>query len=249
MTARINKLGFTQSPVQGGQGSQSDSQEGIAIGEDATSTGQSAVAFGPQTLASGESSVAIGQSTEVAEAFAFAFGDRDVLLDPNREIRPQDDAADLTLANVQSTANATSGDLVGYTFDVGGQTVLSIRADADGDGGVTSPRAVIPTNLTVDGQTAAADTSVTGVVDVQDGADTTQYLLDATTSPPTADFGGNPISNVGDASIASLSGDLVGRTEPVDNIDGNLYVTEAGAADPTQNDGDIWIEVDTSGGD
>ena len=247
MTARINKLGFTQSPVQGGQGSQSDDREGIAIGEDATSTGQSAVAIGPQTLASGEASVGIGASTEVATAFAFAFGDRDVLLDPNREIRPADDAADVTFSNVQSTAAATSGDLVGYTLDVGGQTVLSVRADADGSGGVTNPRALIPVDLSVSGSTTAVDTEVTGVVDLQDGASTSQFLLDATASPPLADWQGNPLSNVGEASVDALSGDLVGRTEPVDNIDGNLYVTEAGAADPTQHDGDVWVEVDTSG--
>lgn len=247
MPAQVNKFAYSQRPVQGGDDSSVEDSDGVALGVGASSGAQGAVAIGSNASASGASSVAIGESTSVAAANAFAFGDRDVLLDPNREIRVPDDAADVTFGNVQSTANATSGDLVGYTLDVGGQTVLSVRADADGSGGVTNPRALIPTDLSVNGSTVATDTSVTGVVDVQDGADATQFLLDATTSPPTADYQGNDIEGVGEAAVGSLTGSLVNRAAPVDNLAGNIYVTEQGAADPTQNDGDLWVEVDTSG--
>jgi len=43
---------------------------------------------------------------------------------------------------------------------------------------------------------------------------------------------------------SSLSGDLVDRSEPIDNLTGNIYVTEEGEDDPTQHDGDIWFEVE-----
>lgn len=246
MPARYTEAGVGTQPIQGGADSEAQFGDSIALGDRASSQAPGAVAIGTDATATGDSSVAIGQSSQVAKAAAFAFGDRDVLLDPNREIQPPEDGSDVSLANIASTSSAASGDLVGYTFDVGGQTVMSVRADADGSGGVTNPRAVVPTDLTVGGTTVATDTSVTGVVDVQDGANTTQYLLDATSSPPTADFGGNGLSNVGEAGVASLSGDIVPRSAPVDNIAGNIYVTEVGAADPTQNDNDIWIEIDTT---
>lgn len=41
---------------------------------------------------------------------------------------------------------------------------------------------------------------------------------------------------------SSLSGSIVGRSEPIDHISGDIYVTQKGATDPTTDDGDIWIQ-------
>lgn len=38
---------------------------------------------------------------------------------------------------------------------------------------------------------------------------------------------------------AALSGTLVNRAAPIDSLPGNIYYVPEGAADPTQNDGDI----------
>ena len=50
------------------------------------------------------------------------------------------------------------------------------------------------------------------------------------------------IRNVTNLEVESISGGLVNRTEKIDNLPGNIYVTQQGASDPTQNDGDIWLQ-------
>lgn len=42
---------------------------------------------------------------------------------------------------------------------------------------------------------------------------------------------------------AALDGDVVGRSEPIDSLAGNIYVTDNPDADPTENDGDIVFYV------
>lgn len=39
-----------------------------------------------------------------------------------------------------------------------------------------------------------------------------------------------------------ISGGVVNRTQAIDNLPGNIYVTESTASDPTQNDGDLWFK-------
>jgi len=245
MPRRVNQDGYDRNPVRGGQRSVVEFSDGHAIGVGAVSEAPAAQAIGPGTIASAEGSIALGPSTEVQEAFVFAFGDRDLLLDPNREIRVRDNAPNITLANTNSTDEVEAGKTIGYTLDVGGVTVLDVRADSDGEGGVTSPRVVIPGDLTVDGDKQSGETSISSTIDVQDTTETTQFFIDATASPPSADFRGNPLVDASDVEAESVSGDIVDRPEPVTNLSGNTYVTETGADDPTENDGDIWIEVDT----
>lgn len=40
-----------------------------------------------------------------------------------------------------------------------------------------------------------------------------------------------------------LDGDVVNRTEPIDSLPGNIYVTNDSTVDPTENDGDIVFYV------
>lgn len=243
--AKENQSGYDPNPVRGGSGSFVSHPSGFAIGVGARAEAEDAVAVGNNAVAGAEGSVAFGPSTEVAEAFVFAFGDRDLLLDPDSEIRLRDNSPSLTLANTHSTDEVDSGKTIGYSFDVGGETVLDVRADADGEGGVENARVVIPGDLTVDGEKQSGDTSISSVVDVQDSTETTQFLIDATSSPPSADFKSNPLESASDVETESLSGDLVDREEPITSLSGNRYVTEVDAEDPTENDGDIWIQVDT----
>lgn len=58
---------------------------------------------------------------------------------------------------------------------------------------------------------------------------------------------GTESTPVGTVFTDALDGDVTSddRTEPIDNLPGNIYVTEEGAEDPTENDGDIWFEYET----
>ena len=42
-----------------------------------------------------------------------------------------------------------------------------------------------------------------------------------------------------------LGGDLVNRVEDINHLEGNIYLTEEGAPDPTENDGDLWFEYES----
>ena len=43
----------------------------------------------------------------------------------------------------------------------------------------------------------------------------------------------------------ALGGDLVNRVEGINHLEGNIYLTEEGAPDPTENDGDLWFEYES----
>lgn len=234
---------FQDDPVRGGTGS-SVEEDGQALGVNAQSQGFDSVATGPSAVAGANNSIALGANTEVLEAFAFAFGDRDMLLEADRNIKLPDDANIDALADVLITPDTVDGETVGYSLDVDGDTALSVRADADGSGGIRDIRTVVSGDLLVDGQTVATDTDLVGTIQVQDGTDTTQFTLDATASPPLADWHQNDLVRVNDVDLNSLSGDLVDREEPVTNISGNVYVTEEDEDDPTEHEGDIWIQID-----
>lgn len=45
-------------------------------------------------------------------------------------------------------------------------------------------------------------------------------------------------------SHSQLSGGVVDRTQPITSLSGNVYVTPLGASDPTENDGDIWLQYE-----
>ena len=45
---------------------------------------------------------------------------------------------------------------------------------------------------------------------------------------------------------SQIDGDVVDRVEPIESLSGNIYVTEEGASDPTQNDGDLWFEYEVT---
>ena len=45
---------------------------------------------------------------------------------------------------------------------------------------------------------------------------------------------------------SQIDGDVVDRVEPIESLSGNIYVTEEGADDPTQNDGDLWFEYEVT---
>jgi len=243
VTTTVIEGKFQDDPVRGGTGS-SVEDDGQALGVNAESEGTESVATGPSAVAGADNSVALGANTEVLEAFTFAFGDRDMLLHSDRNIKLPDDADLQSLSDVLITDEVEEGETVGYTLDIDGDTALSVRADADGSGGITDIRTSIVGELLVDGETVQTDTEVTGTIEVQDGSDTTQFTLDATESSPLADWHENDLVRVNDIDLNSLSGDLVDREEPVTNLSGNVYVTEEEEDDPTEHEGDLWIQID-----
>ncbi len=53
--------------------------------------------------------------------------------------------------NASSTSAAASGDLVGYTFAVDNQSILEVKADADGSGGITNKRVSFANGVEIGG--------------------------------------------------------------------------------------------------
>ena len=55
------------------------------------------------------------------------------------------------------------------------------------------------------------------------------------------------VANVTSDSVNTevLGGDLVDRVEGINHLEGNIYLTEEGAPDPTENDGDLWFEYES----
>ena len=51
--------------------------------------------------------------------------------------------------------------------------------------------------------------------------------------------------DAGSVNTEVLGGDLVDRVEDINHLEGNIYLTEEGAPDPTENDGDLWFEYES----
>ena len=81
--------------------------------------------------------------------------------------------------NAPSTSAAASGDLVGYTFAVDNQSILEVKADADGSGGITNKRVDFPGDVEFGG---AGD----GLVSSGGNLDVRLPITD----------GGSPVANV-----------------------------------------------------
>lgn len=86
--------------------------------------------------------------------------------------------------NAPSTSAAASGDLVGYTFAVDNQSILEVKADADGSGGITNKRVSFANGVEIGGVAAA----IAGDGLVSSGGNLNVRL-------PITD-GGSPVANV-----------------------------------------------------
>lgn len=151
--------------------------------------------------------------------------------------------------NASSTSAASSGDVVGYTFAVDNQSVLEVKADADGSGGITNKRVNFSSGVEFGG---AGDGLVSnnGNLDVRlpisDGATfvTNAYEFVFGTDINIRDDGGNQVTvEHADTGAADSSNTLPTVIRSV-STDGRGHVTSLSTG--TFNDGtDINISGNT----
>lgn len=221
-----------------GRKAEAQGNNGVAVGEtarangaDATALGRNADALSPQSFAAGfdssataEGAIAIGEGTSNTVPDSVDIGPRDYVVSDGNSLTYPAGTGTQTLLEKPTDGSQTAGAPVGYTLSVGGQTVVEVFAEADGAGGVQNARLEVPVSLAVEGDTTQVDDVVTGDILVEDGSQVTQFRLDATATPPVADFGDNTLSGVGDISSS-----------------GSLTVSDTG--------GTTRAEVDTTTGD
>jgi hypothetical protein len=133
---RANQRGVTSEPVTAGSGAQSTDSTGTAVGSDAFAGGVDSAAFGRGARAEADQSAALGAGVTNARQNAVAFGDRDYIVSPGRQLLYPETAATETLANLLVADGEAQGTEQSYDLQIDGQTILQILAEADGAGGL-----------------------------------------------------------------------------------------------------------------
>lgn len=181
------------------------SQDGIAVGESAEATADSATAIGKGSSASGVNSLAVGVDTTVTQDDTYGFGDRNLNLPQNRSLLYPKNSGIQTLVDLPVDSQAPQGERQEYTFEVGGDDLLIVRAESDGSGGIQNQVVVIPDDLSVAGSVTEVDDVITGDIDIRDGSSQSQFRVDATQSPPLIDLFNNRVINFGIRSGESIT--------------------------------------------
>lgn len=141
----------------------------VAVGESAESLAVGATAIGFDSRAEAVNSIALGSGTTATVADAIAVGSRDREMAPDTSIVYAEGSDDEVLADLLLDGTEGAGDPLRYDFTIAGQTILAIRAEADGAGGIQNADTFIPVDLTVDGPTTEVEDVITGDVEVTDG--------------------------------------------------------------------------------
>lgn len=185
------------------------------VGETAEATADEATAVGRNASAQAAGSLALGFGSTATEPDAVAVGDRDREIDPGRGLIYQSGSTIERLANLVVDPGLNAGDEVSYDLAIGGEPFFRVKAESDGAGGIQNAVVTALKDLAVPGDTTEVQDVVTGSLSVEDGSGTAQFLVDATTSPPTLDFKGVSVVNVSRLNAEGTSVD----------VDGNLNVT------------------------
>lgn len=171
-----------------------DAEASLDIDPVELGTGSSAAtdstAVGVNAVSSETGAVAIGDGTEADRADTATFGDRDIELADGRKIVFPPDQGVQTLLDLL-IQDAPAGESHSAAMKIAGSEILRVGAEADGNGGIQNGVVTIPVDLAVSGDTTEIEDVITGAVEIEDGSGATQFLLDATQSPPVIDFGGN----------------------------------------------------------
>jgi|APHM01.1.fsa_nt_gi Hep_Hag. len=106
------------------------------IGNGAEATGENATAVGSGAVANGVNSLAIGTNSTTNQDNTFSFGDRNVNLPIGRSFLYPTNAGVQTLADLPVDNSVSEGVRQEYSFDIGGESIFILRAEADGSGGI-----------------------------------------------------------------------------------------------------------------
>jgi hypothetical protein len=140
-----------------------------AVGEMAEALAVNATAVGYNASAEADNSLALGAKTVASIANAVAIGDRDRQIDPGRGLVYEAGSTVEDLVDFEVDPSLAAGEDIRYDHTIDGQRVLSIRGEADGNGGAQNLSVYIPQDLFVDGQTTEVEDVITADVEVTDG--------------------------------------------------------------------------------
>ena len=187
----------TVDPVQIGDGSLHDALDAAVVGVDAEATHEDATA--------------VGHSTTTYRQNQHAIGDRDLGFENSRGVVYPADQGIQNLVDLPIDG-APAGENHYITLSVAGENLIEHRAESDGAGGIQNARVYIPWDLVVEGNVTEVDETVTGVVTVEDGTGTEQFVIDGTAATPSMDFLGNILNGLSrinpDGDALEIDGDL-----------------------------------------
>lgn len=195
-----------------GESARANAPDTAAIGRTAAALEADATAVGRNARATASGAVALGQGTVNDTPDSVGIGQRDYRVESEQSLTFPEGTPRETLVEKPVTGTQPAGDPVGYTLDVGGETVAEVSAESDGSGGVQNLSLDVPVDLNVDGQTTEVNNTVTGDILIEDTSQTEQFRVDATASPTVVAFNDNDVTGFG-----------VGDDEPIS-------VGEGGAA-------------------
>lgn len=167
------------------------------VGVNGEATADNATALGNGAVAEGAGAIAIGENTTVSLDSAIGFGDRDIALQNARSILYPTNAGSQTLVDLPVDNTVSQGVRQEFTFDIGGEPIFVIRAEADGNGGIQNAVGEIKGSFGLEGDTNQVDDVITGDISIQDPSGTEQIGLDATSTPVKIDLHNNRLLNFG----------------------------------------------------
>jgi len=167
------------------------------IGRGAVATAENATAVGNGAEANGLNSLAIGNGVVVDQDNSYSFGDRNVILPLGRSFLYPEDAGSQTIANIPVTDSPAAGTAQEYKFEVGGESIFEVAAEADGSGGIQNKVARIKGSFDIRGDGDDLPDIISGDISIVDDSGTEQIGLDATSDPIVIDFNDNRVNNFG----------------------------------------------------
>lgn len=192
-----------------GQNVTVNAQDATSIGTNVSVSGKSATGVGNGVIASGQKSTALGNGAEATGLNSlaigtdstanrdntFSFGDRNINLPISKSLLYPTNAGIQTLANLPVDDTVSEGVRQEYSFDIGGESIFIVRAEANGSGGIKNITGRLNGSFSLQGAKNQVEDVITGDISIQDGSGTEQIGLDATVSPVKIDLHNNPIRN------------------------------------------------------
>lgn len=130
-----------------GQGTTINVSESTAIGSNVVINGSKSTAVGFDAEVSATNSTAVGNGVTVTQDDTFSFGDRNINVPENRSLLYPPNSGETTLVDFEITKSLSSGITQSYSLDIGGESVLVIASESDGQGGITNKRLEFPGNF------------------------------------------------------------------------------------------------------
>ena len=168
-----------------------------AVGRGSVATAEDSTAVGRGAEANGVNSLAIGKGSVVNQDDTYSFGDRNIRLPIGKSFLYPENPGPQSIVNIPITDDANDGDPQGYSFDIAGNSIIEIAAEADGAGGIKNEVARIRASFDLRGGGDDIADIITGNISIRDSEGDEKFRLDATQDPPIIDLHNNRVNNFG----------------------------------------------------